>query len=157
MELVKDTDSRAIGPLKRIIPRGEENAMIRIRMIATAFLILAAMPGCGIFHKDRPCFPRLHAFFCGDKSHDSTVGYPVMSSGMQAPCETCSNPGVGGPIITGPITSPGAMQQIPQGQNIPNPKIGIKESDGKQFELNETGKVNGGPVLGMPAVGTKMN
>ena len=133
--------------------------MIRIRMIATAFLILAAMPGCGIFHKDRPCFPRLNALFCG-KSSDNTVSYPVMSSGGPgaAPCETCGNPGVGGPVITGPmIGQPGVIQgpitTTPPGAKIP--PAGIKESEGKQFELEGASKIGPGPVLAVPAGGSK--
>lgn len=134
--------------------------MIRTRMIATAFLILAAMPGCGIFHKDRPCFPKLNALFCG-KSSDSTVSYPVMSSDGAAPCETCANPGMGGPVISGPMMGipgqpgmiQGPMTTTPPGAKIP--PAGIKESEGKQFELEGASKIGPGPVLAVPAGGVK--
>ena len=134
--------------------------MIRIRMIATAFLILAAMPGCGIFHKEKPCFPRLNALFCG-KNSEEVVSYPVMSPGGPAPCETCSNPGMtGGPVITGPIIgapgqpniNPGPTTLNPPGGKIP--PAGIKE-DGKQFELEGASKIGPGPILAVPAAGSK--
>ncbi|WP_162136280.1 hypothetical protein [Zavarzinella formosa] len=139
--------------------------MIRIRLIATAFLILAVMPGCGIFcHKERPCFPRLHALFHGNET-DSTAGYPMMmTTGGGAPgCDSCNAGGMsGGPVISGPMMgvpgSGGMMTAPPMNTNPPGgriPPAGIKESEGKQFELEGATKMGPGPVLAVPAGGLK--
>lgn len=138
--------------------------MTHTRKIASAFLFIIAVgsSGCGATRGEKePCFPRLNALFCGNRS-ESMAGYPEVVGSPE--CSTCSNgvpysgPIVSGPMMVNPPGTGGGMTPQPPFNNAPTPKIppvGIKESDGKQFELES--KAGTGPVLAVPAgvVGTK--
>jgi hypothetical protein len=138
--------------------------MTRTRLTASAFLFLAVLPGCGLFDRDRePRCPRLHALFCGRQEENNMAAYPVVAGGAE--CSTCA-PGMpmSGPITSGPMImqpGPGAggmNPTIPPANTMP-PKIpspGIRESEGKQFELEGASKIGPGPVLAVPAGGSKM-
>lgn len=133
---------------------------IRYRLTASALLFLAAAPGCRVFDRDRePLCPRLNALFCG--RDNNVASYPVTAPAGD--CNTCGPgmPMMGGPVISGPMMpgQPGIGQPIPPSGNVPLPKIpspGIKESEGKQFELESSIKGGPGPVLAVPAGGAKM-
>lgn len=129
--------------------------MRRIRLVIAGLIIMTGFSGCGIFQHDKPCFPRLKALFCGN-STDSTAGYPE----MQGDCASCNGaiPVGGGPMMNGPVI----MNPPINGNTIapplnPNPVEGkippakIKESEGKQFELEGASKTTTGPVLAVPA------
>ena len=134
--------------------------MTRSRLTASAFLFLAVLPGCGLFDRgDRePRCPRLHALFCGRDNDNTAAAYPVTAGGAE--CSTCAQ----GIPMNGPImTTPGQGGMVmPSNPSTPMPmpgKIppaGIKESEGKQFELEGASKIGPGPALGVPAGGSKM-
>ena len=116
--------------------------MFRTRLAGAALLTLALMPGCACWH-DRPgLLTRFRAWRDGPTA--TPVAMPVGDPG----CNDCGAANGGGPIIVHPggvLPQPGEAPKIP--------RVGIDESKGKQFELEGMNK--GGPVLTMPAAGSK--
>ncbi|HEX3151988.1 MAG TPA: hypothetical protein VHR66_28200 [Gemmataceae bacterium] len=132
--------------------------MSRIRLVASAFLFLSVVPGCGMFSGDRRnVCERWRDWW---NPQPTPVAYPMMDNGCAVPI--AGQPyGGGAPIIMGgPPGAPFGAETLPQpgfpGQQmppkIPAPKIGIDEGKGKQFELEgRTGPI--GPAL--PVNGVK--
>jgi hypothetical protein len=147
--------------------------MLRTRLAAAALLTVSFLPGCRLLCPDT-CCNRWQECRSGGPCEAIPVSYPVANGGC--PCGAPipnSGPIVSGPIVSGPITSgpygaPGIGAPIyPNGglsETLPPPyapgtpripKAGIDEGKGKQFELEGASRSGTGPVLAIPATGTK--
>jgi hypothetical protein len=136
--------------------------MFRTRLVGAALLFLNVLPGCGLLCPDRPGI-----FGCKWRHQEPLYATPASMPGMDGGCGGMpippGGPIYGAPIMGGPVY-PGIGGTL--GETLPPPmadgappripKAGIKESPpGKQFELEGTTK--GGPVLTIPANGSKGN
>jgi hypothetical protein len=121
--------------------------MRRTRLLVVAFLTAALLPGCGLFWGDRPGLCNR----ARDRRDERLEGYgmPVSFPGGDACGSTIIPPGAtivpgNGGLGSETLPPPLANGESPR---IPPPKI--KESQGKQFELE---KGTRGPVLTIPAI-----
>jgi len=139
--------------------------MLRTRLATAAVFSLTLLPGCGLLCGDRGWFGRQECYRgCGVEA--IPVSYPVTNggcSGCGMPIPTggpiVAGPYGGAPIIGGPVYPNGGLSETlpppyaPGPQRIP--KAGIDEGKGKQFELEGASRSGGGPVLAVPATGSK--
>ena len=119
--------------------------MPRTRLFVAAVLTASLIPGCGIFSGDRPGL-------CGrarDRRADQFEGMPVSFPGGDACGSTIIPPGATIVPGNGGLGSETLPPPIANGDNPRIPPAKIKESPGKQFELE---KGTRGPVLTMPAI-----
>ncbi len=122
--------------------------MRRTRLLVVAFLTAALLPGCGIFSGDRPGLCNRMK----DRREERCEGYgmPVSFPGGGDACGSTIIP-PGATIIPGPggAGSETLPPPLANGENPRIPPAKIKESPGKQFELE---KGTRGPVLTIPAI-----
>lgn len=136
--------------------------MLRTRLAAAAVLSLSLLPGC------RLCCPDTwNQQCCRQGVIDAIpVSYPVANAGcsgcgmpMPAGGPIVAGPYGGAPIISGPVYPNGGLTETlppPYAPGTPRiPKAGIDEGKGKQFELEGASRSGTGPVLAVPATGTK--
>jgi hypothetical protein len=142
--------------------------MLRTRLAAAAVLSLSLLPGCRLLCPDTWC-DRYRECRRGAPCDAIPVSYPVSDAGCG-----CGTPiPSGGPIVAGPITSgpygapimgapvyPGSglseTLPPPYAPGTPRiPKAGIDEGKGKQFELEGASRSGAGPVLAIPATGSR--
>jgi hypothetical protein len=140
--------------------------LLRTRLAAAAVLSLSLLPGCRLCCPD-PCGNGYSACRRGGMCDAIPVSYPVGDAG----CNGCGMPiPAGGPIVAGPyggapiIGGPvypngGLTETLPPPYAPPGtpriPKAGIDEGKGKQFELEGASRSGTGPVLAVPATGTR--
>lgn len=125
--------------------------MLRTRLAAAALSSLTLLPGCGLLCGNGSAW-------CGRQDFSTIpVSYPGPMGGCAMPIPA-GGPMMSGPIISGPVYPGPGMNGQPLNETLPPPyapripKAGIEERKGKEFEL-EAGR--GGPVLAIPATGTK--
>jgi hypothetical protein len=135
--------------------------MLRSRLLIVAALAATALPGCGLFCGDRPgVFERMRRDEgCGGPAYGMPVSFPGGDAGCGGCGGTVIPPGATVMPGNGPMIMPGnggglGSETLPPpyagGDGSPRiPKAGIKETPGKQFELEKGTK---GPVLTIPAV-----
>jgi hypothetical protein len=132
--------------------------MLRTLLATVAVCSLTLLSGCGLCGDRGPC--RQECYRGGMEA--IPVSFPT---GGTPCCGPVGPGGPGGPIVAGPITNgpiyPGtAPGPYPLSETLPPPyasppripKAGIDEKKGKEFELE--GRASG-PVLAMPATGTR--
>jgi hypothetical protein len=135
--------------------------MLRTRLAAAAVLSLSLLPGCRLFCPDTWCNRECRR---GGPCDAIPVSYPVTDPGccgMPIPSggPIMAGPYGGAPVIGGPVYPNGGLTETlppPYAPGTPRiPKAGIDEGKGKQFELEGASRNGNGPVLAVPATGTK--
>ncbi|HVK08166.1 MAG TPA: hypothetical protein VM597_05250 [Gemmataceae bacterium] len=123
--------------------------MRRTRLLVVAFLIAAGLPGCGTFFGDRPGLCNRVKERRADQ-FDGAYGVPISFPGGGEGCGSTIIP-PGATIVpgTGGLGTETLPPPLANGDNPRIPPAKIKESPGKQFELEKGTK---GPVLTIPAI-----